>query len=172
MNIADWIIVGILVVSSLISLKRGFIKESLSLVIWFSAFFIAMLFHPNMESLLSEYIPAASLRSMAAFGIIFIAVLLVGSVINGLIAQLVKVTGLTGTDRLLGMIFGFLRGVVLLLATFVFLPNIVPIQEDSWYKESLVIPRILMLEDWSRSASSEVYEWVGSMLATHATEQI
>lgn len=158
MAIADWVIIGIVVLSSLISLMRGFVREALSLLIWVVAFAVAMIFHPNLEIFLADYLPAPSLRRMAGFGLLFMAVLLVGGLISKLIVQLVKVTGLTGTDRLLGTVFGFMRGIMLLLTVFVLLPKIVPIDQDEWYQESVLIPRIMMLEDWGKAAAAEMRE--------------
>lgn len=171
-NSADWVIIAVVLVSSLISLKRGFIKEFLSLAIWLIAFLVAMLFRPNMETLLAEFIDIPSLLDLASFGVLFVAVLLIGSLINSLIGQLVRITGLTGTDRLLGMIFGFLRGVVILLSLFIFIPKVVPIDQDAWYRESILIPQILLLEDWSRNATSEIYEFVSGLLGEQTFSQV
>jgi len=160
LNIADWVLLAILLISSLISLRRGFVKEALSLVIWVLAFGVAMLFSPQMDIVLAEYVPIESLRPKVGFALLFVAVLIVGSVFSKLIAQLIKMTGLSGTDRLLGVIFGFFRGVILLLAVFVLLPKWLPIQEDTWYKESIVIPRILVLEEWGTNTSAELRQWL------------
>lgn len=160
MNTADWILLGILLVSSLISLKRGFVKEALSLVIWVLAFGVAMIFAPQLGVVLAEYIPIESLQEKAGFALLFVAVLIVGSLVSKLIGQFIKMTGLSGTDRLLGVIFGFFRGVVLLLSVFVLLPKVLPIEEDTWYKESIVIPRIMILEEWGTNTSSELREWL------------
>lgn len=166
MNIADWIIIAVVVISCLISLWRGFVKEALSLAIWAGAFFIAMLFYPNMEQVLAEWISAPSLLRITSFGVIFIAVLLCGGLINTLIGMLIKATGLSGTDRLLGMIFGFVRGIVVLLSAFVLIPKMVPIEEDAWFKESVLIPQILLLEDWSIAITQELYSASAEVIST------
>lgn len=158
MNWADWIIVGILVISSLISLKRGFIKEALSLAVWIAAFLVAMVFSDPLATLLVDIIATPSIRYLTAFIILFISTLVVGGLINYLIGELVKVTGLTGTDRLLGVIFGFARGLVVVTALVLLLPSVVPIDKDPWWQESLLIPHFLALEGQASQLTAEVVD--------------
>lgn len=158
MNWADWVILAILVVSSLISLKRGFVKEALSLANWVLAFFIAMAFRDVLSALISPYISTPSVRDMVAFATLFAATLIVGAMLNNLISELVRLTGLSGTDRTFGMIFGLLRGFVIVMAIILLVPLLVPIDQDGWWKESLLIPELLKLESWCRSITSEVAE--------------
>ena len=54
MNWADWTICAIIVLSALISLQRGFVKEALSLAVWFAAIVVSMLFHQNLQVLLAD----------------------------------------------------------------------------------------------------------------------
>jgi membrane protein required for colicin V production len=156
MNWADWIIVSIVGVSCLISFVRGFVKEAISLAIWVSAFIISMLFHESLAYLLTDYISTASVRRMIAIGTLFSATLIVGAMLNYLIGELVRMTGLSGTDRLFGMVFGFVRGVILVLVLVMFLPPILAVDQDSWWQQSKLIPHLLMLEDWSRQTGQAV----------------
>lgn len=148
MNWFDWLIIGIISVSTLISLKRGFLKEALSLVIWVVAFIIARTFSFTLSSLLVEYIDAYSIRMAASFAILFIMTLIVGALINYLVATLVKATGLTGTDRVLGMVFGMARGILLIIVA-VALARHTPISGDTWWQGSYLVPQFLLLEQWS-----------------------
>lgn len=156
MNWADWIILAILIVSSLISIKRGFVKEALSLVNWVLAFFIAVAFRDALSSILSDYIATPSLRDMVSFAALFAATLIVGAMVSNLIAELVRLTGLSGTDRTFGMVFGLLRGFVIVMVILIFAPVLLPVKEDAWWSESLLIPQLLELEDWCRSITREV----------------
>ncbi len=153
---ADWVILAILVVSSLISLKRGFVREALSLVNWVLAFFIALAFREVFAALLSSYISTPSVRELVAFAALFAATLIVGAMVNNLISELVRLTGLSGTDRTFGMIFGLLRGFVIVMALLIFLPDLVPVDKDPWWRESLLIPELLKLEGWCRSMVAEI----------------
>ncbi len=156
MNWADWVIIAILIVSSLISIKRGFVKEALSLVNWGLAFFIAVAFRDVLSSLLSDYIATPSLRDMVSFAALFASTLIVGAMVSNLIAELVRLTGLSGTDRTFGMVFGLLRGFIMIMAIIIFVPLVLPIDQDGWWKESLLIPQLLELEGWCRSITKEV----------------
>ncbi|ROR99961.1 membrane protein required for colicin V production [Sinobacterium caligoides] len=166
MNIADWVIVSTLVLSCVISLWRGFVKEALSLVVWVAAFFVAMTFGDRMNAFLVDSISTPSLRQMASFGLLFVITLVIGTLINHLVAAVVRMTGLSGTDRLLGTVFGAARGVILVLAILILAPPILGIDQDSWWKQSLLIPKFLMLEDWAREMGSMVFGWLTSIFGT------
>lgn len=160
MNWADWLIIGIVVISSLISIKRGFIKEALSLFIWVAAFIVARTFSFSLATLLVEYIDTYSVRLAVSFAFLFALTLVVGALASYLIGALVKATGLSGTDRILGMVFGMARGglvVVVLLA----LAKNTPITGDIWWRESYLIPQFLMLEEWSFNLFKE---WANYLL--------
>jgi len=156
MNHADWIIVGIVSLSALISLWRGFVREALSLVIWISALSIALFFSDTLSAYLVNLVETPSLRKVAAFLILFVATLIVGGIISYIVATLVKMTGLTGTDRLLGMVFGVARGLLLVLALLILVPPIIPINQDAWWQESMLIPQFLLMQDWAIAMVNDI----------------
>jgi membrane protein required for colicin V production len=158
-NGADWAIVVVVVLSVLISLVRGFVREALSLLVWVVAFVVAFFFSERLAPLLGNLIELPSLRYLAAFAILFVVTLIVGSVINFLIVQLVKMTGLSAIDRLLGMMFGACRGVLITLLILIFLPKMIPVEQDSWWQQSRLIPRVLVLENWARETASAITGW-------------
>lgn len=160
MNWADWTIIGILSVSCLISLKRGFVKEALSLAVWIAAFIIAMLFSDRLAALMTNLIETPSLRAIAAFAALFAATLVVGAMVNYLIGELVRLTGLSGTDRLFGMLFGLVRGAVVVMALVILLPAMIPVDEDPWWQESVLIPHFLVFEDWARETTFLIKDWI------------
>jgi len=156
MNWADITILVVLVLSGLISLRRGFIKEALSLVVWLVALVVAVTFREPMAQLLTNAIAEPSLRAIAAFALLFVVTLILGGLLNHLISQLVAVTGLTGTDRFLGFIFGVLRGGLVVVAVVVVLPEFLPVEQDSWWQNSLLIPQFVGL----KSVTLELFEAV------------
>ena len=145
MATVDWIIVGVLAVSTLISLRRGFVKEALSLVTWIAAVLVARLFANQFAVVLTPYIETESIRLLSAYLILFIATLMVGGIVNYMLSEIVKVTGLTGLDRMLGMAFGFVRGGIVVLVFVAIVHYALPVQEDDWYQESRLIPEAVVL---------------------------
>ena len=145
-----WIDYAILVViglSALISLVRGFVKEAISLVIWISAFFIASKFYVNLANLLTN-ITDEVLRNAAAISILFITTLVLGALINYLIGQLVSKTGLSGTDRILGLVFGALRGVLIVAAVLFFMDAFTGAKTTDWWGNSQLIPEFTLVVEW------------------------
>src|SRR5210317_2636553 len=98
MNWTDWVIVGIIALSGLLSLKRGFLREAMSLISWIVAFILARLFAGVLSTHLTSLLPDQSVALIAAFAILLVATLLVGSLIQMLVIALVRATGLSATD--------------------------------------------------------------------------
>ena len=146
----DWAIIAIIAISSLISLKRGFVKEALSLVTWIIAGVVAWMFGGALSQHLTDFIEMPSARVIAGCAILFVATLLVGARVNFLISELVRVTGLSGTDRFLGMVFGGARG-ALLVVVLTDLLSLAPVQQDPWWQQSSLLPHFLMVADWSKN---------------------
>lgn len=146
----DWAILGVVAVSALISLKRGFVKEALSLLTWIVAGAVAWMFGGGLSQYLEGYIQTPSARVIASCAILFVATLLVGAMVNFLIGELIRVTGLSGTDRFLGMVFGAARG-GLLVVIVAGLLSLGPVQQDPWWQQSQLLPRFLLVADWSKN---------------------
>jgi len=147
LNWVDYAIIGIVVVSTLISLVRGFVREALSLATWAVAFWVAFKFNALVANLLINYIKTPSLRLVASFAILFVVILIIGALVNFLIGQLISSTGLSGTDRLLGMLFGVGRG-LLLIGVLVLLASMTAFPQDDWWQKSVFIPHFHGLAEW------------------------
>lgn len=148
MAIIDWVLLAILLVSSLISLKRGFVKEALSLATWVLAFIVARLFSAHLATLLEGSIETSSIRWVIAFVILFAGTLAIGAMLNHLLVEVVRLTGLGGTDRLFGMVFGFIRGLVVVVAL-VYAAHFTVIPEDAWWQASIIIPHLEVIAEWA-----------------------
>ncbi len=142
----DFAIIGIIALSAIIGLARGFIREVLSLAIWVVAVFAAWTFHRPLAEQLTPWLSTPSVRIGVAFIILVLVVLILGAILGQILTTLIEKTGLTGTDRLLGVVFGAARG-ALLVAVLVYLAALTPMPDDPWWKESQLIGHFQTLAD-------------------------
>ena len=143
----DYAILAIIALSSLVGVLRGFIKEVFSLAVWAAAFLVAWHFSGDVAEWMSDAVTLPSARLAMGFAGLFVAVLLVGGLANYLLGKLVASTGLSGTDRLLGGVFGAARGLVLVVAVLL-VSGFTPLPADPWWKESATIERMMPLVEW------------------------
>ena len=111
----DYAILAIIALSGVMSFMRGFAREAFSLLTWLTAFFIASQFYEQLSVHLTAFADPV-VRDICAVVALFVATLMLGGLINYIIGQMVNKTGLSGTDRLLGLCFGSLRGVLIVCA--------------------------------------------------------
>lgn len=147
MSWLDLVILGIIGLSALISLIRGFVKESISLVTWVVAGIVAFRYFSPMADLLEAFVEAPTIREVSAFGILFVSTLIIGAIANFIMAQLVSSTGLSGTDKALGVVFGAARG-VLIVTMVVLLASLTPMPDTPWWQDSASIGIFQNLAGW------------------------
>lgn len=145
----DYFIIGLITLSAAIGLWRGFVREAFSLALWVLAGWVGLTFSREFSVYLEPSLSYPSARIAAAFGALFIATLLLGGMLGFLIGKLVSATGFSGTDRLVGLMFGVARGAVI-VAMLVLLAGLTPLPEDPWWKESRLIPPFQKLSLWLR----------------------
>jgi membrane protein required for colicin V production len=148
MSWPDYAILAVIAISSLVGALRGFIKEVFSLLVWSAAFLVAYHFSGDVAALMEDSVTLPSARTAMGFSGLFVAVLLVGGLINYLLGRLVETTGLSGTDRLLGGVFGAARGLAMIVAV-ILVTGFTPIPSDPWWKESQSIQRLMPLVAWA-----------------------
>lgn len=149
MNIADYVILGSIAVSMVLSLQRGFAVEALSLFTWIAAFVVARLFSLPLAVLLANVVNPPSLRQPVAFVALFVMTLIVGALVKHLVSGMVKASGLSGTDRVMGTAFGAARGALLVVVALAVLSRTTQMPADPWWQKSLLIPHFLLVESWT-----------------------
>lgn len=135
----DYAIFAVIVLSALLSLFRGFLREALSVLGWVVAIWLAFTYSDRIEVFLENQISVPSLRQAAAFAIIFVVVLLLTAIVNFVIGRLIESTGLSGTDRMLGMVFGAARGAII-IGVLVLLAGLTALPRDPWWRQSVFVP--------------------------------
>ena len=154
LNGADWVIIVVLCVSTLLSLWRGFVREALSLLGWVAAFVIAHLFVDQLALQLSAVIANVTGRYVAAYAILFVSTLVVFTLVVKLASSLVRAAGLSVLDRVLGTIFGFARGVILILVATYVVKQLIAEPDQQWLHQSILMPHLNMLADWVQTVFS------------------
>ncbi len=147
MNWIDWSIVLIISYLFLLSLKRGFIKEALSLINWFSAFFITKHFHLAFAMYLS-FIQDIMLRNGVAIFFLLLASLLVGKVVNNSLYYFIERKGLAVIDRLLATVFGVIKGVLIVCLCLFLVDLLTSFSNTNAWNSSIFIPHFSMIIKW------------------------
>lgn len=144
MNWADYAVLGIIGISALVSVVRGFVREALSLAGWAAAIWVSLSFMEDVARPLAAYISAPSVRRGIAFFALFVATLIVTALVNLLAGKLVERSGLTATDRALGVVFGLARGAAIVVAL-VLLAGLTALPRDPWWHESALLGHFQVL---------------------------
>jgi len=145
----DYCIVGLLVVSTIVGVIRGFARETLGLLTWILAIWLAVAFSAAVAVKLGPYISVPSVRIAAAYAILFLGGLLIGGVITAIIVRFLRASALSSTDRTLGGGFGVIRGAVL-VALFIVIAGTTPARQDPWWQKSLLLDKFQWLADGLR----------------------
>jgi len=151
LNWIDWTIIVVLSASTLLSLWRGFAREALSLAGWVAAFILSNLYADTLAVLLVDFIDNESARYVAAFAVLFVGVLLFFNLLGFLVKQLIRMTGLSLLDRMLGTVFGFARGVIVLLVVVFIVRQMLPADSQQALRQSQLMPHLDMLMQWTQS---------------------
>lgn len=145
----DFTLIGLVFISVVIGLLRGFIKEVFSLAFWMLASWVSLRFSREFSGFLESTISHPSARMVASFVVLFAITLTLGGLIGFLVRVLAKKSGLTFMERFGGMVIGVVRGMIIVTVV-VMLAGLTPLPKDSWWTESTVIPPFQLLAVWLR----------------------
>ncbi len=123
LNLADWFILIVLIASGVISFARGFTKEFLSLFLWLAAFIAAISLEYLATPKINEFIGNEEISKIISYIAVFVIFIFIGGMIIKFISKLIKWSGASGFDRFLGVVFGLIRGLIVLFVIFLLLPS-------------------------------------------------
>lgn len=138
LNWVDVLILAIVLASVLMGGVRGAIREMFSLVGWFAAFWVASLMSPKGEQWLTGMVSSPAFRWLVSFALIFIAGLVLVELVGNVLGYLAGKAGLKSLDRLLGALFGLLRG-AFLVVVLVALAGMTPFSQEPAWKTALLV---------------------------------
>lgn len=160
MSAVDWILLVLLLASVAIGAWRGLVFEVLSVAGWIAAFIAAQLFAPQAAALLPMEVGAEPVRYAAGFVLVFVLTVFAAGFVAWLVKKMVEAVGLRPIDRMLGAMFGILRGLVLLLAVTVIV-GMTPLGSSAAWKEST---GAAVLSSWLKALKPILPEQFGKHL--------
>jgi len=157
MPIIDIVIAVAIVLSVIVGIVRGFVKEAISVASLLVAIWAALFFGPGIGEVSDSWISSPDIQAWFGRILVFAVVLSVGGLLGWGIAKLVRLSVLSGMDRLAGAVFGAGRG-VLLAALFVLGGQFAGFDNDDWWKKSILIPHLEVVAEWITVMAPQGYE--------------
>lgn len=165
-----WIDIAIIVIfiaSIMLALMRGFVREVVSIAAWIAALILAITQASSVAAMLPESLDSASfslggteygtnIRGIVAFIVIFFAVLIIGAMINKLLAQVTQTEMLKGIDKMLGVIFGFIRASAVVVVLIILSRSFTQLPDTDGWQESMLIQPFENLSAWVLDEISDV----------------
>jgi membrane protein required for colicin V production len=147
----DYFVLAVMAISLLVGVTRGVVSEILALVAWVAAFIAARLWAVPLGNLLLADLPDPLWRQLAGFVAVFAAVLIGFALLRWVTTLLLKAVGLRPLDRVLGALFGVVRGMLVLLIL-VMLAGLTPLPQQQWWRQATFAPPletgVLAVKPW------------------------
>ena len=151
---ADVLILLVFLGSTLIGLLRGFVREAVSLAFWIVAIWAAWKFGPIVEPRLGGLLADPKIAPWVGRFVILMLVLLIGWVIGMLLSYFTRSMGLGPLDRAIGLLFGILRGMVL-VGLMIIGGELLHLNQEPWWGRSKLVPYGETVGDWLRAMVGE-----------------
>ena len=143
----DIFITVAIVISVVVGFVRGFVKEAISIGALLFAIWAALYFGPAVGDVSQSWLSSEELQVWFGRVLVFAVVLSIGGLLGWGISKLVRLSVLSGMDRLMGSIFGAARG-ILLVAVAVLGGQFAGFDDDDWWAESRLMPHVQVVSDW------------------------
>lgn len=153
MTVFDYLVLAVVAVSAVFSVIRGFVREAASVISWVAAFVLAAKFYDQFAPVLT-FSDDALTRNLIAVVIIFIVALLVIGLVTSYLCRIIHKAGLSGVDRLLGVVFGVVRGILIVCAVLTVVMILQKlhltgfITDSQWWQESMFRPYLERIVHW------------------------
>ena len=157
MPIIDIVIIVAVTISVIIGIVRGFVKEAISIAALLVAIWAALYFGPSVGQVSESWIASQDLQVWFGRILVFAVILSIGGLLGWGISKLVRLSILSGMDRLAGAVFGAGRG-VLLAALLVLAGEFAGFSNDEWWQRSLLIPYLEQVAEWIEVMAPQGYE--------------
>jgi len=171
MTVADYLILAVVLVSAVVGLLRGFLREAVALVTWVLAIFIAWRFSGVIEPHLGGLLASSAVRPWAARVILFLLVLLIGWAVAAVLVHFIRLSIFSGMDRFLGLLFGLLRGVII-VGVIVILAQTLRLDGERWWTRSMLVPFGEQIASVLRSIAGDKLKDRGAVSAQVLTQAI
>jgi membrane protein required for colicin V production len=153
----DYVILAILIISAVMGLVRGLLREAVAVITWFLAIVLAWYFADSLSAHLGGVLAGSPLRIWAARVIIFVGVLLLGGAVGVVLGHYVRVSMFAGMDKFLGFVFGIVRGVVI-VGAFTIAVQALSMDQDPKWKNSRLLPYAIGVADALRGIVGDKLE--------------
>jgi membrane protein required for colicin V production len=151
---ADLFIVFVLLVSTIVGVMRGFVREAVALLFWILGLWAAWTFGRMIEPHLGGYLAEPSVRPWIGRLVVLLVVLGIGFLVGLLTSFFMRSIGLGTVDRVLGFLFGVVRGMVL-VGVFVIGGELLHLNHEIWWERAALIPYGETAADWLRAMVGE-----------------
>ena len=154
MPIIDILIAAAILVSVVVGIFRGFVKEAISIAALLVAIWAALYFGPEAGDISENWFKSEELQMWFGRVLVFLVILSLGGLLGWGISKLVRLSVLSGMDRLLGAVFGVARG-ILLVAVAIIGAQFAGFDNDDWWLQSKLIPHFEVVADWIKIMAPE-----------------
>jgi membrane protein required for colicin V production len=140
----DMMVIAVVGLSTVLAFWRGFVRVVMSLVAWVAAVVLAIHYSSSVGEMLPEFGGSPAARYIAAFALILVGILVLGTLIGWLLARMIRAIGLGFLDRILGALLGVARG-VLIVVIGVLIAGLTVLPRQNWWQNSLFAPAFVTL---------------------------